>query len=60
MEALKWIGYIVAAIVVLSVVLGLGMFVVAVVATVGALAFLSALVFSVAALLKSLWEKALS
>ena len=59
MGALKWTGYIVAAILVLAVVIGLGMFVAAVVATVGAVAFAAAAVIGVAALLKSFWEEVL-
>jgi ABC-type polysaccharide/polyol phosphate export permease len=59
MEALKWFGYIVAAIVMLSVVLGLGMFVAAVVATVGAIAFLVAAVMAVAALIRSFCKEVL-
>jgi hypothetical protein len=51
-EALKWIGYIVAAIAVLSVVLGTGLFIVALITIGGALTFATMLVLLVASAIK--------
>ena len=56
MEALKWIGYIVAALLLLSTVVGVFLAVSAAIATVGALAFPAILVALVAAAIREWWQ----
>lgn len=56
MGALKWFGYIVAAIAVLSVVAGLGLFVIALVTIGGAIVFALSLVAFVTGLIKGIVE----
>lgn len=59
MGVLKWIGYLVAAIVVLTVVVGCGLFVAAVVAIGGALLCLMGLVLLIASSIKAFCEEVL-
>lgn len=54
MEALKWIGYIVAAILVLSVIVGIGAFIAFVILIGGLATFLACLVAWTAATLKGI------
>ena len=60
MGILKWVGCIAAALVVLSVVIGIVGFVAAVMTIGGALVALCGVIFIIAALLKSLWEEVFS
>ncbi len=60
MEALKWCGYIVVALLVLSVVIGIVGFVATVMTIGGALVAVCGVIFIIAALLKSLWEEVFS
>ena len=57
MEAVKWFGYVVAAIVLLSVVAGLGLLVIAITTVGGAVFCAVALVALIAAKLKSSIER---
>lgn len=60
MGALKWLGSIAAAIVVLSVVTGITLAAGAIVAIVGALVLLIGMIMLIAGLLRSLWEEVFS
>ena len=60
MGILKWVGCIAAALVVLSVVIGIVGFIAAVMTIGGALVALCGGIFIIAALLKSLWEEVFS
>ncbi len=56
MQAVKWCGYIVAAIIVLTIVLSLGLAVIALVAVASAVMIIGGVVFLTAAWIKSAWE----
>ena len=57
MEVLKWIGYIVAAIIVLTVIVGAGLFVVSIVFVGGVALAIGGTVILVAGLIKSFAEQ---